>query len=542
MKVAAARHTVFPLTCLLVAYLILGLFYAWTLMSHDYEAEYLGLGSLALRGELSLYQDEMTGQWVPLPFYVFGVSQLIFGPNLLVPRLMAVALGAVTLALIFSLATRWGGPLAGTAAGAFFCTQGLVMGYFSTVHFASLAAVFHLLGIYILFCTEWRWRDLVGMAVFSVLFLVKPNYWPTIPFVLLFLIWRAGTHRARLAVTAVALTIPVLFFAWDRDHLKLLAYVPILRDWVKPLGYSAWFPLVEDPAAFWRSDYVDLPAGDTSVGRALRILLSASLFFKRYAVWFGALLGLGALAAWGRRRRPRTEERWPPGLRFSFWLFWYLVAAQFVVVGPFIKQVFGYVGPVAPLLALTIGYLFAVVYTRPVFPSPVPATVAACMIAGIVVSPWIHRQPNLPRVVSLRDAPLPALRKAADRVAAVIPPRERRVFLLGDPLVVHLAGRRAYLRQSSQWWLAFTSVRDPARYARSGLWGPSELEQWLGTDATYAILETKMVDFYRSREPYREILGRMDTLLARNFTLVETIAEPSRSRVFVYRRRASGVD
>ena len=47
---------------LLVAYLVFSIFYAWVLVDHDYEAEYLALGNLLVRGELSLYQDEMTGQ------------------------------------------------------------------------------------------------------------------------------------------------------------------------------------------------------------------------------------------------------------------------------------------------------------------------------------------------------------------------------------------------------------------------------------------------------------------------------------------------
>jgi len=70
------------LACLLLAYLIGALFFAWVLVNHDYEAEYLALGDLVVRGELSLYQDEMRGQWVPLPFYVYGLFQLVSGPSL----------------------------------------------------------------------------------------------------------------------------------------------------------------------------------------------------------------------------------------------------------------------------------------------------------------------------------------------------------------------------------------------------------------------------------------------------------------------------
>ena len=67
--------------CLVVAFLAMSLFLAWFLVDHDYEAEYLALGDLVVRGNLNLYQDEVTGQWVPMPFWVYGLSQVVFGPR-----------------------------------------------------------------------------------------------------------------------------------------------------------------------------------------------------------------------------------------------------------------------------------------------------------------------------------------------------------------------------------------------------------------------------------------------------------------------------
>jgi hypothetical protein len=87
--------------------------------------------------------------------------------------------------------------------------------------------------------------------------------------------------------------------------------------------------------------------------------------------------------------------------------------------------------------------------------------------------------------------------------------------------------------------MVFTSVRDQARYIRSGMWGYAELERWLGSDARYAIFQTTVMDFYRDREPYREILARMDQLLAQNFTLVATVNGLGEDRFLVYRRKES---
>ncbi len=525
------------LASLLFAYLILALFFTWVLVPHDYEAEYLALGNLVVRGEVSLYQDEFTGQWTPLPFYFYGISQVVLGPSLFAGRLLSAALGAVVVALIFLLATRWGGPLAGATACALFCTHGLVMGYFAAVDFSGLVAALHLLGIYVLFGTNWPRRDLIGMAVFSVLFLVKPNYWPTIPFVLVFLLWRAGSHRARVAVTVAALAIPALFFLSDRTHLKMLAYVPILREWVEPLGYRPWHSLIED-VGHLGSEYYEVTWVTTLWGRLEEVVKAFAFFLKRYAVWVTAFVGLAALGIWRPRGRPSAADLWgPPGLRFTFWLYWYLLACQFIILGPLAKHAFAYMGAVAPLLATAIGCLFAAVWERVARPGPARGLVAAGMVLALAVSPWIHRQHNLPRRISLPDAPITALRKTAEGLAALIPAGETRVFSLADPLPIHLANRRTYLRQFHQHKFVFTSLRDPARYARSGIWGPSELEHWLGADARYAIVQASVLQFYRRRELYREILARMDSLLTQNFTLVETVPGGFGDGFLVYRRR-----
>jgi hypothetical protein len=525
------------LACLLLAYLVLALFYAWVLVNHDYESEYLALGNLVVRGELSLYQDEMRGQWVPLPFYVFGLSQVVFGPNLLAGRLMAIGLGAMVVVLTFELARRWSGAMAGAVAAALVCTHGLVMGYFATVHFAGLVALAHLLAVYVLFCTDWRGRDLIAMAIVSALFLIKPNYWHTIPFVLLVLVWRAGTPGRRIALVAVALALPVAFFLWDGQHVKMLAYIPVLRTWVEPLGYAPWYSLTEDAGLVARSDYADIPWDTSLSGRLVPVVKALLFLLKRYAVWAAVVVGLVALAAWPGAAR-ESRDRWaPPGVRFALWLFVYVVAFQFVVMGPYVKQAVAFAGPVAPLLAIVIGHLFATVVAEPARPRLLRGAALGGMVLALAVSPFVHRHHNLPRVVAVADAPISALRTSAERLAAVIPASETRVFSLADPMPIHLAGRRTYLQQFNQHMFVFTSLRDRTRYVRVGMWGPTELEEWLGADARYAILSASVVDSYRSRERYRPILARMDALLAQEFVEIAAIPGLAGDRVTVYRRR-----
>lgn len=525
------------LASVLLAYLILALFLAWVQEHSDYETEYLGLGSLAVHGEVGLYQDDLTGQWVPLPFYFYGLSQLLVGPNLLVGRLVSVALGAVVVVLIFALATRWAGPLAGAVAGALFSTHGLVLGYFAVVDFSGLVAGLLLAGVYVLFATDWRGRDLIAMAIWSMLFLVKPNYWAAIPFMWAFLVWRAGSVRHAGALTAVVLVVPALFLASDRTHLKLLAYVPVLREWVSGLGYYPWHTLIED-VHLLGSDYATVSWGTSFRDQMVGIPSAVGLYVKRYAVWLVALASLLALAAWPARRSPTAPRLFEPaGLRFVFVLYWYLLATQFAVLGPLRKHAFAYMGAVAPLLAIAIGCVLARVWRRLPPSSLGRRALVTATVLALAVSPWVHRHHNLPRIISLSPAPIPALQRTAERLAALIPAGETRVFSLADPLPVYLAGRRTYLRQFHQHRFVFTTLRDPARTRRSGVWGPVDMEQWLGADARYAVIQSSTVDFYRARHGYAEVLTEMDSLLTRNFILLETFEENGGGTLSVYRRR-----
>jgi hypothetical protein len=524
-----------PLLLVLGAYVLGGVFYASVMVSHDYEVEYLVLGSLATRGEIGLYQDELTGQWVPLPFYVFGATQL-GGPHLFVPRLVSVALGAVALVLVWAIGTAWAGPLAGAAATGLCVANGLVSGNFALVGFASLVALVHLLAVWVAWCTGWRHRDLLAMAIAASLFLIKPNYWPTIPFLLGYLAWRTPSWPRRAALAAVALGVPVAFFALEPAHLKLLAYVPGLRALVDPLGYRAWFSLLEDAAHLGTSEYFDASWGTTLAGRLAQLARTLLFFGKRYALW---LLLLAALAAWAVRRR-RDLPRGPlAGVVFALALFWYLAAWQFVILGPWSKQAVGYAAAVAPLLGLALGTLFAVLVTAGARTGRARAAAMAALVAVIVASPWIHRDHNLPRRAALGgDTTLAVFARSARAFASLLPADEPRVFTLADPMPLYLAGRRGYLRQMHQHRWMFTSLRDPDRYRRSGLWGPAEVEAWLGTDARYAVIESEVLDFYARRPPFRPILDRMAVLLAERFTMVGRFEAKPGDWITVYRRRA----
>lgn len=522
------------LAIFLVAFGLVAGLSGWLLANHDYETEYLALGNLVVRGELNLYQAEMSGQWVPLPFLVFGLTQVVAGPSLLAGRLLAVALGLGVVWLVFAIGSRWGGPVAGAVGAGLFCTNGLVVGYFSTVHFASLVALVHLLGIYVLFCTDCRWRDLGAAALFSVIFLVKPHYWPTIPFVLAYLVSRPSSLARRGALVALTLAVPLLFFAWDFRHWKLFAYMPFLREWVAHQGYTSWHTLMEDSSSVWVSDYVTVAYSTSIGGRLVAIAQSFSFFLKRYATWCLALVGLVGLDLWAARRGLEPSRRSRAGFWFTLALFWYLVAWQFVIVGPYVKQGFAYVGAIAPLLAIALGCMFARVAESPARIIRVGAL--AGIIGVLIVSPWVHRSQNFPRSVTLKDATVPRLELAARDLARLIPADAKEIFLLGDAMPLYLAGRRPYLQQFHEHFMMFTSVRDPLRYARSGLWGYREIDAWLDGTAQYAIIEPQTLEFYRNRGPYKTHVERIESLLLANFGLLATVSASPEMVFLVYRR------
>ena len=523
---------------LLAAYLVIALFSAWTLLNHDYETEYLALGNLVVRGELNLYQDEMRGHWPPIPFYFYGAPQALLGPSFVAGRLQAVAVGAIVLLLVFGLANRWAGPLAGAVAGALFCAHGFVIGYFATVHFAGLVAVVHLLALWVLFGTEWRHRHVLAMAIVALLFLIKNNFWPTIPFMLVVILAARGLSlRQRVAIVAVAVAIPVAFLAWDARHLKMLAYVPGLQAWVEPLGYRPWYSLTEDAGEIAKSgEYADIAWEFSAAGRLRGIAGGVGFLVRRYAAWLGVLALVLAILAWRTREWKAVARVWsPPGVAVTFWLFWYLVACQFVVLGPYAKQAVGFVGAVAPLLALAIGCLTVTALAR-LSSRRARVALLAMVALTVLVSPWVHRQHNLPRRIVLADTPVATLPKIAERLRTDLPAGETRVFYLADPMPLHLAGRRSYLQQFNQERWGFTTLSNPERYRRVGMWGPAEIETWLGRDARYAVLESDVVEFYRNRPLYRPAVARIEELLGQRFAVVDTIPGRAGERFVVYRR------
>jgi hypothetical protein len=68
----------------------------------------------------------------------------------------------------------------------------------------------------------------------------------------------------------------------------------------------------------------------------------------------------------------------------------------------------------------------------------------------------------------------------------------------------------------------------------------TEIEQWLGSDARYAVIEPKVITFYGARQPYKEPVARIETLLAARFDLLETVQGRVGEAYRIYRRKGEG--
>jgi 4-amino-4-deoxy-L-arabinose transferase-like glycosyltransferase len=510
------------LGAILAAVLVHGIFFALYLVPWEDESGYLVLGGLAVRGEISLYQDEMLGERLPLPFYVLGASEWLAGPSLTTARLASLLLGLAAVALVHAVARRMGGEAAGFLAALFLATQSFVVAYYATAMYHALCTVIVLLGLYAMFV---RQAPLVGMAIFSLLSLTRPNMAVAVPLVLAYL-WRRSPdrrHRAWLLAWAV---VPLLtFFVVDPRHLKLLAYVPIVHRLVEPLGYVSLLRL----------------GGEALAGSADWWATGVLWFGRRYVTWIAAAVGLCAAAAVARVHGRRPVGGAADGARFVAVLIVYLLAWQCVILRAYPKSVTAWSASFAALGALLLGYHAARLLHDP----RVPTVLRGAMVAGLglvfAVGPTISTHANMPRPLPAGTT-MDAVTEAASRLRRMVP-EGSRVFLVGMSLLPHLAGSRPYLQQIIHSW-TLVPRGEPTILQRSGLWSLDDIDRWLGSEAPFAVIQTDRLAAWRSIPTYAPLAGRIDELLASRFRLVGEIEVYPLGRYRVYERptppRAAG--
>jgi 4-amino-4-deoxy-L-arabinose transferase-like glycosyltransferase len=506
---------------MLLVYLAQGIFYSRTLVSTEGEESYLSLGYLALRGEISLYQDDITGQRLPLPFYLLGLSQVITGPDLWAGRLLSLALGLGVLALTVAVAWRIGGRGAALLAGFLLATQGTIIAYYATAHYDTISALILMAAVWILLKDEWGWRFPLGMAVASVLSVTRTTMMPAVPALFVWAWLGSPTLGQRATVVAVTALPPALFLLWDPTHLKLLAHVPLLGGLVEHLGYRSILHFQAVPQS-------DLPTQIWSLAR----------FARRFESWALAAAGIGVATlflrgrGWRRGFEGKGRALVAVGALGAWLLVWH-----FIMFRLNFKWAIAYFPDYAPLFAVVMGVVPTALWQRADLLRPARAVLAVTLAASLVVSVVFIRIPMMPTPVprAFRNDSVQQIGRAADRLAALVPPGAR-LFYFGPPMAAHLAERRPYLQQLMAPGTFVPNDTDTRTMSRSGVWGRAEIERWLGREVGYAVVNPEHLDSYAAAGR-AEGVARIRALLQERFEPIGRIDDAYWSVLEVYRRR-----
>lgn len=518
------RRVSIALTLIAVLYVVQGFYYARTLTPAVDGIQYLLIGSKVVRGEINVFDDRLPGNRAPLPFYVLGLSQVLAGgPSVLAARWMNIGFGLLALFLTSLLARRLAGDVAGILAALFFATQGVVVAYYAYEDYPAFAA-FCFLGALSVFLRKdtLSWR-IPGMMLIGLLFFVRSNLWPAIPFFLAYALWRARGRVERALLIGVVALPPLVFFAWDSRHLKILSYVPVLRRLVAPLGYVSALVLDNRPSL--------APAAQ---------LWEAARLARRFEFWVLAVVLLLAILGWHRLK----GRSLPPGLRhpqviFLAALLIFMLGAQFAIYSWHWRWVGFYFLSFAPLVPILLGISFSELLAA-TSPRSWLRRLHVIVLAGLLLPPlYFVRNPLLP-IGEVRAAdPFQGAHRAAAHLARAVP-RDAKVFFFGRNQVYYLSGLpHTYLQQvysSDQ----FPRIQvDDWIVRRSGFVPASDMRVWLTREVDYVVIDVPLLDHQRQIQPHTQPEEEMMALVDRYFERIDTVAEFPFNTYAVYRRKAN---
>ena len=487
------------LALVILAFLAFGTFCALYLTFSDGEWSFLVFGRMVIRGEIHLFQDELSGRRLPLPAYVIGLSQ-VAGPSPLAGRLWSLALGGVALCLTFAVGRTLAGFAGGALAALFLATHPVVVGFYATASYYSLSAVMILAGTWAIVAWPSARGRLLGMACFSLLSISRAHLVPMVPFVLVYTLVSTRDARERWLLAAIAALPPVAFILWDPDHIKVLAYVPGLSRLVEPLGFRS---------------LMDLGA-DAMLGEP-GTMEGVAWFLRRHFFWVVATGGLAVAAAFGFVRGSLRRPPLSAPIVFVAALALYTLGCQAAMISYYIKVVAAWSTTFAPLWAVVMGWAGAGLLARGSVPAWVRAPVVVLLLGVFALSPSLARHAAMPHPLPPKTT-LRMIDEDAARIRAVAP-KGTRVFLLGSPVPAYVADVRPYLQQILGVWTLVPST-DEYAVSRSGVWGPREIDEWLSRDAPFALVETGRLDTLEKIPSYRPVIGQIRSLLDRHFDRV----------------------
>jgi len=521
---AGRRRLLLALALALIAalYLVQAVHYARVLVPVHDGVQYLMVGAMAVRGELGVYDDRLVGNRLPLPFYVLGLTQVLAGgPSLYAARALNVALGVLTLLLTAGLARRLAGDAAAVLAALFLATQGVIVAYYSYESYPAFASFCLIAALSVFVGAQSPAHRILGMGLVGLLFFVRSNLWPVVPFMLAYALWSARTRAMRVLLVGVVIVPPLVFLAWNPAHLKILAYVPVFRRLVAPLGYVSALTL----------DDREVLALGSQLYEVLRLV-------RRYEFWAlaGALLiGLGCWR-WKTGRPTGFPKGWAgTQVRMLAGLVAVSVGALFAMYYWNFRWVGLYFLPYAPLTALLLGVGWAGLLET-AQRGGWSRRLLLVVLVGLLLPPlYFARNPLLPTGDLARKDPVGSAYAAAAHIRALVPP-DARVFFYGLNEIYYLSGRPiTYLQQM---YISYQFVRVPTEdwiVRRSGFVTGSQMRDWLSSDASYAVIDVSFVEVMRPQFVAEE--REMLALLDRYFEPVGSVTEFPLRSFTVYRRK-----
>ena len=507
---------------LLLAILLQGVFHALALVTDgDVEGSLLHHGWLILRGELGLFSPEMTGHRTPGPYWLVGLSQLLFGPSVLAGRAFSLLAGWAGVLVLWFTSRRALGEPAGTLTLLFLASSQYLMAHMAVAAFHGLAFLWVALGAWFLVASQSSWRREAVVLCAWGLFLTRPQFGLVVPLAGLWALVGAGGIRWTL-LGALLLPGAAFLAGYWPGVLKMAAYVPGLAGWAAGQGWVS----------------VPMP-GEPDWGT--RIWRAAALALRSYKAWIA--LGLLGWAIW-----PVGGQRLHRKATLVLWAFLGLAASQLLVVNFSWKVAVGYFPAFAGLLAMPLAARYAQLLA-PLNSAPpdrilTRRVVAAAALAGaLLIGPVASPPPNLPLSVDVtRFATLEAER-AGRQLARLIPPGTP-IFLFGPATVPHLAGLRPPIQPSNHLEtliagrvlseslglhpLAYDLVERGIESAirQSGMWSSFEISLWLEdiSPMPYAILWRDGLLARVDRYGWQAPAALMLALLERHYEPAGTVA------------------
>jgi hypothetical protein len=524
-EVSSTSRFAVALALVAAVFLAQALFLARVLVPYHDESAALFAGSLIASGRLSLYDDAMPGSRSPAPSYIFGATQVLWGRSLMAARLLGVAFGVVLVILTGLLGRRIGGDLAGILAAALLTAQGALVGYYALGNYHALVPMAMMAGLLVWLTATGPAGNVAGAAILGGLFFLRTHVWTLPPVVLVLALRRARGWGQRALVAVVMVGPPLLFFLWDVRHLKLLASLPVVGGLVRPLGYVPFILLDERP-------FRDLAYQIWTLVRLARRY--------EYLLLATAVIVLLALARWLRSGTPApyfTNRR----VNLLAGLFLYMLVALFVAFRINFKWIGVYFTSIAPLLTIVVGYLASRLLAEPALGRRGRAGLSVFLAVVLVLPIYFNRNPLKPEGAIRRADPVEAVRIAGAHLARLVPP-DARVFFFGPVDVFYFSGLPpTWVQQITAYDTLAVNDRDRRATLRSGYYGMTEVERWLGVEADYAVvspegLATFAEAFHNHPEINRPKVARMRELLAQHFVKVGTVTEYPYYSYEVYRR------